>query len=45
MECRTSGALKKKALGRILDIFPNDRDIYENWQKYSRISLPAPWTI
>lgn len=37
MECRTSGALKKKALGRILDIFPNDRDIYENWQKYSRI--------
>ena len=37
MECRTSDALKKKALGRILDIFPNDRDIYENWQKYSRI--------
>lgn len=37
MECRTSGALKKKALDRILDIFPNDRDIYENWQKYVQI--------
>lgn len=37
MECRTSGALRRKALGRILDLFPNDRDVYENWQKYAQI--------
>lgn len=37
MECRTSGALRRKALDRILDIFPDDRDIYENWQKYAQI--------
>ena len=37
MECRTSGALRRKALGRILDLFPTDRDVYENWQKYAQI--------
>lgn len=37
MECRTSGALRRKALGRILDLFPDDRDVYENWQKYAQI--------
>ena len=37
MERRTSGALRRKALGRILDLFPNDRDVYENWQKYAQI--------
>lgn len=37
MECRTSGALRRKALGRILDLFPDDRDVYENWRKYIQI--------
>ena len=37
MECRTSGALKKQALDRILDLFPENRDVYENWQRYTQI--------
>lgn len=37
MECRTSGALRKSALDRVLDLFPEDKDIYGNWQKYVRI--------
>lgn len=49
MECRTSGALKKKALDRILDIFPDDAEMYENWQKYVKIYAigykDAPYTM
>ena len=37
MECRTSDALSKNALDRILELFPEDKDIYENWQKYIQI--------
>lgn len=37
MECRTSGALQRKALDRILDIFPDDKDVYEEWQRYTKI--------
>lgn len=37
MECRTSGALRRKALGRILDLFPDDKDVYEEWQRYTQI--------
>ena len=37
MECRTSDALGKNALDRILELFPDDKDIYENWRKYIQI--------
>lgn len=37
MECRTSGTLRKSALDRILDLFPENQDIYENWQRYTQI--------
>lgn len=37
MECRTSGALRRKALDRILNIFPDDAEVYENWQRYTQI--------
>lgn len=37
MECRTSGTLRKSALDRILDVFPDNKDVYENWQKYVQI--------
>ncbi len=51
MQCRTSGALRRKALGRILDLFPNDRDVYENWQNMPKYTpwatrtLHTIWTI
>lgn len=37
MECRTSDTLGKNALDRILELFPDDKDIYENWRKYIQI--------
>lgn len=37
MECRTAGALKKKALDRILELFPEDATSYKKWQKYTQI--------
>lgn len=37
MECRTSGALKKRALNRILGLFPENKYVYEDWQRYTRI--------
>lgn len=37
MECRTSGALSKKALDRILELFPEDATSYKKWQKYTQI--------
>ena len=37
MECRTAGALKKKALDRILELFPEDATSYKKWQRYTQI--------
>lgn len=37
MRDRNAIELKKQALDRILDLFPQDRDVYEKWQKYTQI--------
>ena len=37
MRDRNAAALKEQALDRILDLFPDDRNIYEKWQKYIQI--------
>ena len=37
MECRTSGALRRKTLDRILELFPEDATSYKKWQKYTQI--------
>lgn len=37
MECRTNDTLRKSALDRILELLPEDKDIYGNWQKYVQI--------
>ena len=37
MRDRNVTELKKNAIDRILDLFPDDRNIYEKWQKYTQI--------
>lgn len=37
MRDRNAAALKEQALDRILDIFPDDAEIYQEWQKYTQI--------
>lgn len=37
MRDRNVAELRKRALGRILDLFPEDRCVYEKWQKYAQI--------
>lgn len=45
MECRTSDALVKNVLDRVLELFPDDKDIYENWRKYIQIYAMATPTL
>ena len=37
MRDRNVAELRKQALDRILDLFPEDRGVYEKWQKYIQI--------
>lgn len=37
MRDRNVAELRKQALDRILDLFPEDRGVYEKWQKYTQI--------
>lgn len=37
MRDRNVAELRKQALDRILDLFPEDRGVYEKWQNYTQI--------
>lgn len=37
MRDRNVAELRKQALDRILDLFPEDQGVYEKWQKYTQI--------